>query len=392
MQNTLRRSQRLLGRSPTRIEPIATRQSKQNTLRRSQRLLGRSPSWSASAREPLTTRILEEHTRATRRSVQPLPVCPPATSVEEDVSQESEHMCAFERNGILDVDSEPEGGPADLEEMIHRIHRERASPPPSEALYRQYQQRIDVTYSEAATAKLWTMLAKVPSRGDGYCDYYGIKWGSIEPFKGMPNPTPHVVEALPQNAYPHNSLASVVRTSYIGQDGFAMPSFAVQFDDDIPMYLLRQECGHIGALMLSSGMSSYKIMHGDIKDFCDKTKAITILFHADNMEIYLHHVLLDKWRAEEGLPPAQYHQTRIINDSKISEGYEAFMTAWKHVRNAQDLGYELAKDLQTRLRWYALKLELCDNPPNTPEEPSQLSRPFWPPPEYELIISTSGWM
>jgi len=196
---------------------------------------------------------------------------------------------------------------------------------------------------------------------------------------GLSSAKPDLIEAFPQEAYPRKAEDTLTELNP-GHYGFVMPSLAVEFKSlATGMVGANLQCAYNGALMVHSALQAHLYMYGNLDEFYGKTKAITIAFNGDDVEYYLHHATQNpewhaEWRDETDCEHV-FHQSTLGRD-KILGDEDAFKQGWKHIRNAQDMGYALAKDLQGQLRAHYAGLKAATRaaaPPSPPPDRSSAS-------------------
>jgi len=205
---------------------------------------------------------------------------------------------------------------------------------------------------------LWAMLSKRPSKRDGrYAPYFKQPWDEVDNLiitRKLRHARPAMCEAFPPDVYCwYESMLGALPNIQPSSDSlFLMPSFAVETGKHG-----HQGAGHLcayyGALMVDGAMQAYEHAAGHLTGFFGRTKAITLVCADGYLAVYAHHV-------EPSTPPQCktvydppdrpdlfYHQN-LVHDQLIGN-YDAFKTAYKVIRNAQDIGYDLANDLLQQL-------------------------------------------
>jgi len=95
--------------------------------------------------------------------------------------------------------------------------------------------------------------------------------------------------------------------------------------------------------MVDSAWQLHKWIGGRAEDFFGVTKAITVAFNGESVKVYAHHMQPAVYPRDimpDGQPLYQYHQVPIFRHDL--DTYQSFLQVVKGVRNAQDIGYDLA--------------------------------------------------
>jgi len=106
--------------------------------------------------------------------------------------------------------------------------------------------------------------------------------------------------------------------------------------------------------MVDGAMQTFQHLGGHLEDFLGKTKAITLAFTGDELEVYAHHVQPTEPPSNDIVvigahyPGYQYHQFRL--QKVVVQNYEGLKLAQTIVRNAQDIGFDLAMQLRELIR------------------------------------------
>ncbi|GAB7343428.1 hypothetical protein MBLNU457_1456t1 [Dothideomycetes sp. NU457] len=284
------------------------------------------------------------------------------------------------RNSVQHVNADPEK-PKDFQEYKESWKRSRGSPEPDASSFKQYEKMLSARHTECMTqARFWPFLAKPPyERQETYLEYMSVQWSTLKNgiTTGISPAKPDLVEAMPQEAYPREAEGTL-RELYPGRYGFVMPSFAAEFKSTatgmVGAYL---QCAYDGALMVHSALQAHLYMYGNLDDFYGKTKAITIAFNGDNVEYFLHHATADSEKHDEAECEHVFHQSRLGRDLILGDE-DAFKQARKHIRNAQDMGYALAKDLQRQLQAHYDGVEAAARAARAPTQVPPSNAPLSP--------------
>jgi hypothetical protein len=128
--------------------------------------------------------------------------------------------------------------PADLDELLQDLNRERESKSPSESEYRSYLEAVDTSYNEDTLTRAFDSLAKnrgsrVPiskdKRRSRYIRAYNIQFTqtAAPTQKGISNPKPDIMEGLTTVAYPADALSRLSGALAPTKHPPAMPAFIV---------------------------------------------------------------------------------------------------------------------------------------------------------------------
>jgi len=242
--------------------------------------------------------------------------------------------------------------PTDFQEQKDAWQRARDSPEPNERQHKLFDLELSKRHTEETTLKLWCRLRQDPlERDETYGEYMNIQWTEIknELTRGISNAKPDAVEAFARTSYPREAY-EYFRELNPGQYGHVMPSFAVEYKQAmVGLPGAELQCAYDGALMVHSALLAHLRVHGNLDDFYWKTKAITIAFNGDFIEYFLHHATPNPEYRDATDYEFVFHQS-LLGRHAVSGDYNDFKKAWKRVRNSQDIGYKLAKDLQTQIK------------------------------------------
>jgi hypothetical protein len=124
-----------------------------------------------------------------------------------------------------------------------------------------------------------------------------------------------------------------------------MPTYTVEFKSSSgDMKEAKLQCAYDGAPMTEGTRAMHKHIGKSNKDFSGKTLALTVAFNGETLKFYGHHVVKiptsSQPAASDAVDTLQYHQYLYTSDTRDS--FENFQSAYKHTRNAEDFGYNLA--------------------------------------------------
>ena len=104
------------------------------------------------------------------------------------------------------------------------------------------------------------------------------------------------------------------------------------------------QCAYDGALMTEGARAMHTHMGKSDDDFYGSTQALTVAFNSETLNFYAHYAVqvptsLHPATCEasgSGVDAVEYHQYLLDCDTpRVS--LEHFQTAYKHIRNAQDI-------------------------------------------------------
>jgi hypothetical protein len=159
----------------------------------------------------------------------------------------------LDRNGIVFARSRVKP-PADIDELLEDLNRERDSESPSESEYRAYLEVVECSYNEDTMTRAFDSLAKVQrsraraaSHDRRYVTAYNIAWTeAATPVQhGISNPKPDVMEALTTAAYPTGALAQLSGALAPTKHPPAMSAFVVHMKGpNGPMEEAEKQCAY----------------------------------------------------------------------------------------------------------------------------------------------------
>lgn len=269
------------------------------------------------------------------------------------------------QNNIIGLEAVPRIAPDDLNAIAASLGSERASEILEKDDFDAYcvingEVTTELTVSHVSYAR----LAK-PTANDrilsSYQSIYNSPWSEFKPAcaTGLSAAKPDIMESFRKNSYPPEALdylggALAPTTFPVG-----MPAYAVEVKGtDGTIESAQEQCKYDGALMTEGAYRIHKYMGKPDEDFFGKTQAITIAFKGIAFRIYCHFALKILGPSEAmttsggptgpaalantGATQIQYRQYRITTDNPC-DSLEEFQIASRHIRNAQDIGYNLSK-------------------------------------------------
>ena len=249
--------------------------------------------------------------------------------------------------------------PTDLDSVSTRLFQGRESPPPSPTQYDIYARKRNNLHNEGMTVgRLWPSIARDPSRRkQKYDEYIDIEWSDVNNpviTRNLYVARPNIYEAFSYDCYPAKTLVALPSLMPNSGCHHVFPSFACEArhhrisTDDVAT-----QCSYDGALMVDSAWQAHQHMRGHAKDFFGLTKAVTVAFNGADVKIFLHHMQPAAEPRDPGLPDHEHHQVPVYE--KTIKDHASFQKVVRVVRNAQDIGFDLAKTLKERLHEYESK-------------------------------------
>jgi len=347
---------------------------------------------------PLTRQNLTEFTR-TMAGSDPIASTVKDTSEGKTVKTKDSNITTTDpefgpqltRNNVRHVNARP-AKPIDFEEQREAWKRTRDSPEPDIATHEIFEIEVATKHTENTTLKLWCELRQKPLKRDtDYREYLNVQWSSLknDVTNRISNAKPDVVEAFTKEAYPRET-EDYLRELSPGQYSHVMPSFAVEVKQAmVGLPGADLQCAYDGALMVHSALLAHLQMYGNLDEFYGKTKAITIAFNGDVIEYFLHHATPNLEYRDATDPQFTFHQFRLGKEF-VTGDYDDFKKGWRHIRNSQDIGYKLAKDLQSQLQAHCNRLRAAPRAvrPRTASVPS--NAPPSPPSEASSAKASSS--
>ena len=126
----------------------------------------------------------------------------------------------------------------------------------------------------------------------------------------------------------------------------------------------------------------HKYLDKSDDDFYGKTQALTVAFNGETLKIYGHHALQIPSSSQpvggvdsgaeitiDTIDTAQYPQYLLAGDNP-RDSFEDFQSAYKHTRNAEDIGYKWATERKDAL-WAHASPDAQRYNPITPPQSSK---------------------
>lgn len=268
-------------------------------------------------------------------------------------------------NNIIGPRVVPQIPPDDLDAITASLNIERAS----EILQRDDFDGYCMDNSDATTELTishvsYMRLAKPVANDRKLSNYratYNSIWSEYKPAcaTGLSDARPDIMESFRKTTYPSEALDYLMGALAPTTFNLGMPAYAVEVKGtDGTIESAQEQCKYDGALMTEGAYRIHKYMGKPDEDFFGKTQAITIAFKGIAVFIYGHFALKILGPSEattiSGEPTGtaalantaatriQYRQYRITTDNPC-DSLEEFQIASRHIRNAQDIAYNISK-------------------------------------------------
>jgi hypothetical protein len=254
------------------------------------------------------------------------------------------------------------------DEVRELLNQRRGSEPPDQLDYRRYLVNTEGLINKATIQQSAYPLLSNQTLAEreisGYKQNVNYSWSAIDNHltTGLSDAKPDVFESYRTSDYPPqavNTLASALAPTLYN---IAMPAFAVEykgFDGSIAKVQL--QCAYDGALMTEGARAVHTNMGKSDNDFYGKTQALTIAHSGDTLKFYGHHAIQISLSSQ---PAVEYHQYVLTSDTP-RDSFENFQSACKHVRNAQDIGYQWATERKDAL-WKYTNADKTQTSPDAP--------------------------
>jgi hypothetical protein len=248
--------------------------------------------------------------------------------------------------------------PDDEDDIRELLNRTRESEPPDRLDYSEYLVATQGYKNEATIQhSAYPLLSKRTSREariSGYGQSANYAWSEVDNHltAGLSDAKPGMFESYRKTDYPPDAVdalsSALAPTSY----DVAMPAFAVEVKGyDGSMQVAQLQCAYNGALMTEGARAVHTYTGKSDDDFYGKTQALTAAYNGKIMKFYSHHAIQIPASAQPASDRVDYHQYLLSGDAP-RDSFENFQTAYKHTRNAQDIGYKWATERKDGLWSY----------------------------------------
>lgn len=180
--------------------------------------------------------------------------------------------------------------------------------------------------------------------GQHYTRSANTPWSGVENHLtvGLGDARPDISECFHVTDYPSTAVDELGEALAPSDYDKAMPALAVELErSNGRMDKATARCGYDGALMVNGAHAIHKYLGRPDDAFFSTTQALTIAYDGCNLQLFGHHVPVPQ-PSTVGSPTLEYHQYILATDNPRAS-LEDFRMAYRHMRNAQDIGYNLAK-------------------------------------------------
>ena len=288
----------------------------------------------------------------------------------------------LQRNNVvyIAVDAQAAGDVAEIRELLNQ---RRASEPPDQLAYNRYLTLTEDHENERTVEfSVYTLLSKRTAQREvsGYFPRLTHPWSEVDNHltKGLSNACPDIVESYRKTDYPSAVVEALSGDLAPSSYNEAMPTYAVEFKSPTgDMKEAQWQCAYDGAIMTEGAFAVHKHLGKSDKNFYHKTQALTVAFNGENIKFYGHHALQIPLSPQPGggvdssagitastVGTRQYHQYRLASDNP-RDSLEDFQSAYKHIRNAEDIGFEWATERKAEM-WVYTNGNNTQTPPDVP--------------------------
>ncbi|KAF7859680.1 hypothetical protein EAF04_008759 [Stromatinia cepivora] len=279
--------------------------------------------------------------------------------------------------------------PDDVADVRESLDRTRESEPPDHLAYKQYLVNTEGLNNELTVEiSAYPLIAKRTSAAQeisGYMQSVNYAWSEVDNLltTGLSDAKPDIFESYRRTDYPPEAVdalsSALAPTAY----NIAMPAYAVEFKGcDGSMAEAQLQCAYDGALMTEGARAVHTHMDKSDDDFYGKTQALTVAYNGDTVKFYGHHAIqipVSSQPASGGVDSSAdtnsdalaYHQY-VLNSDNPRDSFENFQNAYKHTRNAQDIGYKWATERKDAL-WAYMKGDNTQTSPDVATSAQQLT-------------------
>ncbi|KAM3066353.1 hypothetical protein ACMFMG_003138 [Clarireedia jacksonii] len=299
----------------------------------------------------------------------------------------------LQKNGVVYTSFDARA-PDDIAKTRELLDRSRDSEPPDRSDYQEYLVLTEDYENELGVEiSAYPLLAKrTAKRGiSGYFQRPNHTWSAVDNHitTGLSDTQPDLVESYRKTDYPPTVVEALSGDLAPSSYNDAMPAYAVEFKStNGDMKEAKLQCAYDGALMTEGAHGVHTYIGRPDDDFYGRTQALTVAFNGETLNFYAHHAVkvpvssTATYKASgsgvDGSAEAanvtattvEYHQYLVDCDNpRVS--FEHFQTAYRHTRNAQDIGYTLATERKDAL-WAYTNRDNAKNPPHVPTSAQQL--------------------
>jgi len=254
----------------------------------------------------------------------------------------------LQRNNIVFIN--PDARSADdadkIRELLDRLQNEL----PDKSAYNKYLTVTQECQNEATIQNFaYPLLSKrlYETRVSGYEQRANYIWSEVDNHltAGLSNAKPDIFESYCRTSYPPDAIDALSSALAPTSNNMAMPAFAVEVKGySGNMEIAQMQCAYNGALMTEGARAVHTYTGQSDNDFYGKTQALTVAFNGRCVEYYGHHAL----RTGDTI---EYHSYPLKYDIPLFS-FSNYRDAYKHMRNAQDIGCQWATERKDRLWAY----------------------------------------
>jgi len=255
----------------------------------------------------------------------------------------------------------------DATEVQTLLDNPRQSDTPDESTYQRYLMVTDALGLELDVEfTAYPLLAKRSPEREywGYFPRLNHPWSAVENSltAGLSAARPDLVESYGIKEFPYNVVETLSGDFCPSEFDEAMPTYAVEFKSFRGDLLeAKFQCAYDGGLMTEGARVVHTFLGKPDEEFVGRTQALTIAFNGDTYHVYGHHALeISPSPQPAGEVPGgadsstddgvtyRYIQYQLASGS-IHGSFENFQRAYKHIRNAQDIAYNMATERKNEL-------------------------------------------
>jgi hypothetical protein len=242
------------------------------------------------------------------------------------------------------------------------LDQRRESEPPDQLDYDEYLVATGRLNNESTIqTAIYPLLSKGTlreARISGYGQSANYSWLEVDNHltMGLRDAKPTIFESYRKTDYPPEVIDALSSALAPTEYDIAMPAFAIEVKGcEGHLHVAHLQCAHDGALMTEGARAMHEYIGKSANDFYGKTQALTAAFDGETLELYGHHAVpnpaLSQPTASSAVDTLQYHQYLCARDNP-PHSFEKFQNAYKHIRNAQEIGYKWATQRKDALWEY----------------------------------------
>ena len=304
---------------------------------------------------------------------------------------EKDFATKLQRNGVIYSKFDAQA-PDDVAEARELLNRQRESESPDQSDFEDYVVVTEEYKNEfgVGMAAYPFFAKKTTKRGSsGYFPRLNQIWSAVDNHltTGLSHTQPDLVESYREIDYPSNAVETISGDLIPSSHSEAMPAYAVEFKSSSgDMNEAKLQCAYDGALMTEGAHAIHAYMGKSDDDFYGRAQALTVSFNGRTLDFYTNHaVKISASSYEESgkgvgksagaatgtADAVEYHQYLLVSDDPRFS-FEDFQTAYRHTRNAQDIGYKWATERKDAL-WAYTNRDRIQTQPKVPTSAQQSS-------------------